>query len=631
MDKETLSHYGWIVVLVLIISVMLALASPLGMFIADGFKASYNGFFDVNSNAMDIAGIVTGGPSADPALNPSGIVPEGGEYIDADGNRYKPGEKMPEEVKMGDAYYYGDYIYRYNQTWYSTGSSGYSNNESQNGWGVFYRAYKAVPGEILESINEKPITNLGLTFWLREFVTQAPRIPQGTTSLHRTFEGTSITEMPEIPKNVVIMDRAFAECKFITTVKALPEGVKELSHAFSNCTQLTKITNIPSTTTRLWRTFENCVNLTDLSHLVIPKGIESTQETFLNCTSLTKAPKLEYGVTNLSMTFWGCTSLTDDGLPELPDTMRGITQAFVGCTSLVDLGDYVIPERCMYTNSTFKNCTSLRTAPIISGPGYYELDGTHYYRYLSNMFENCTSLTGIVTINTGSQFYDEMFKGIDFEAQNLTLKGSAYFLDYAGKSGSNYCEVCNGRHMKPNEEHICHGGETATCTQKSICMICNNEYGEFAPHNGGTATCSQKAICTTCGNEYGELKLHTIHNNACSNCGQTGLAIESEHSPYSNNINNVVLGTWDYSDAKSVTITITYQTESTSYDWVYLKSGDNYIDLSGNVTSTATKIGGTTKTTKTFTTTALTGSVTFRTDGSGNNYYGVKITVSPNY
>jgi hypothetical protein len=30
MDKETLSHYGWIVILVLILAVLLALASPFG-------------------------------------------------------------------------------------------------------------------------------------------------------------------------------------------------------------------------------------------------------------------------------------------------------------------------------------------------------------------------------------------------------------------------------------------------------------------------------------------------------------------------------------------------------------------------------------------------------------------------
>ncbi len=43
MDKNTLSHYGWIVVLILILSVLLALATPLGLFIARGFEATYVG------------------------------------------------------------------------------------------------------------------------------------------------------------------------------------------------------------------------------------------------------------------------------------------------------------------------------------------------------------------------------------------------------------------------------------------------------------------------------------------------------------------------------------------------------------------------------------------------------------
>ena len=54
MDKETLSHYGWIVILVLILSVLLALATPFGNFVADGFKAAYVGFFQTGENALGI-------------------------------------------------------------------------------------------------------------------------------------------------------------------------------------------------------------------------------------------------------------------------------------------------------------------------------------------------------------------------------------------------------------------------------------------------------------------------------------------------------------------------------------------------------------------------------------------------
>ena len=43
MDKETLSHYGWIVILTLILSVMLALGTPFGKFVAQGAGAVLKG------------------------------------------------------------------------------------------------------------------------------------------------------------------------------------------------------------------------------------------------------------------------------------------------------------------------------------------------------------------------------------------------------------------------------------------------------------------------------------------------------------------------------------------------------------------------------------------------------------
>ena len=41
MDKETLSNYGWIVICILVLSVMIALATPFGRFIATGFENTY--------------------------------------------------------------------------------------------------------------------------------------------------------------------------------------------------------------------------------------------------------------------------------------------------------------------------------------------------------------------------------------------------------------------------------------------------------------------------------------------------------------------------------------------------------------------------------------------------------------
>ena len=64
MDKETLSNYGWIVICVLVLAVMLALATPFGTFVADAIKSTTQGLFDVNQNALNSTGLINiGGQS----------------------------------------------------------------------------------------------------------------------------------------------------------------------------------------------------------------------------------------------------------------------------------------------------------------------------------------------------------------------------------------------------------------------------------------------------------------------------------------------------------------------------------------------------------------------------------------
>lgn len=57
MDKETLSNYGWIVICVLVLAVMIALAGPFGTFVAGAVKSTTTGLFGVNQNALGAAGI----------------------------------------------------------------------------------------------------------------------------------------------------------------------------------------------------------------------------------------------------------------------------------------------------------------------------------------------------------------------------------------------------------------------------------------------------------------------------------------------------------------------------------------------------------------------------------------------
>ena len=55
MDKNTLSNYGWIVIAVLVLAVMIALATPFGQYIEQGVRSTTEGLFSTSQNAMNTA------------------------------------------------------------------------------------------------------------------------------------------------------------------------------------------------------------------------------------------------------------------------------------------------------------------------------------------------------------------------------------------------------------------------------------------------------------------------------------------------------------------------------------------------------------------------------------------------
>ena len=57
MDKNTLSNYGWIVIAVLVLSVMIALATPFGEYIKAGVESTTAGLFDTSEKALNIVGM----------------------------------------------------------------------------------------------------------------------------------------------------------------------------------------------------------------------------------------------------------------------------------------------------------------------------------------------------------------------------------------------------------------------------------------------------------------------------------------------------------------------------------------------------------------------------------------------
>ena len=102
--------------------------------------------------------------------------------------------------------------------------------------------------------------------------------------------------------------------------------------------------------------------------------------------------------------------------------------------------------------------------------------------------------------------------------------------------------------------------------------------------------------------------------------------VESEHYPYANNINNVTYYENTFTDATSINVELTYQTENKSCDWIYLYDNPNSTTPFNNK-----KYGGYYLTTETLTIPSNYIKIVFKTDGSSNNYYGFKAVITPNY
>ena len=86
-----------------------------------------------------------------------------------------------------------------------------------------------------------------------------------------------------------------------------------------------------------------------------------------------------------------------------------------------------------------------------------------------------------------------------------------------------WCDAC-----KMNTRlDVSHTGGKATCTERAVCEVCNQSYGELAAHTGGTATCTERAVCEVCNQPYGEPPAHTggtefptcTTGRTCKKCG----------------------------------------------------------------------------------------------------------------
>ena len=225
MDKETLSNYGWIVICVLVLAVMLALATPFGTFVADAIKSTTQGLFDVNQNALNSTGL-----------------------INIDGQEFESCPHDYETVTTGDC------------------ASGTTSTHTCKLCGKSY-SEETPAGHTWDNTGLK-CTECGITVVEYAFKPSDYDAKMGTTTasdahvvIPETFEYGGKTY-----KVTKIGWAAFRDKTNLTSI-VIPESVTYFDdYCFTRCTNLSSI-NIPKDTTVIrWDVFADCTSLTAITY-----------------------------------------------------------------------------------------------------------------------------------------------------------------------------------------------------------------------------------------------------------------------------------------------------------------------------------------------------------------------------
>ena len=334
MDKSTLSNYGWIIICILVLSVMIALSSPFSRYIASAVWNTTGGINDVNNNALDV--IVNPNVERpddnliikDPLLNPTDVVINNGQYT------------------------YGDYMY-----------TEILEDGNIVGWKVSRVAAVDLIeyGEILESINRKPIKDIQALFYSCEQMIVSPKIPDSVENMMYAFDGCKALEKaPTLPKNVKNLYGAFQLCESLVDAPEIPSSANDVRFMFLHCKSLKCAPVIPDTITDIYSTFSGCTNLVtykgnpnpdgDLSEYLTGKSIVDMSFAFASCKSIVVAPNMPSTVKRASVAFSNCVGLLTS--PSISNEIENIDSIFDNCTSMT--GSITLP--CHMTIVGFENC-----------------------------------------------------------------------------------------------------------------------------------------------------------------------------------------------------------------------------------------------------------------------------------
>ena len=438
--------------------------------------------------------------------------------------------------------------------------------------------------------------------------------------------------------NVIYMYNMFSGCSGLTNLNLSnfnTSNVTIMYSVFSSCSKLTNLnlSNFDtSSVTVMGRMFYNCTGLAnlDLSNFDTAKVTDMTSM-FQDCSNLKSLNLSSFAMlsnTNASGFLAGCSNLVSINISNFATAKDG--GMFYGCTSL----KAIILDKKITSSSEAMQIASgiyLDTLPnaILYVPDtesekLYE-QATNYSTIFKDSRDTNGDLYRIrpileligdtqVNVKQGETYNESIDKGVTiagFDKTNVS--------EYS-KYGYNY--TVTGLPVDTTTGGIKQVKYTLTKTQNGTTT------------NGMTVIRNVEVITTITYNANGGVFSNGSTINVVSYSGLLTKKNITKISKTSNVSENGSTYTGGYGDNKAITdkitipgatelkVTITYATESTNYDWVCVYNGSVTPSADNYSSSISGKLGGNSKTTKTYTIPGDTVQFFFRSDGSSSNYYG---------